>query len=66
MKAIEVYIGATKATLIAVLEAALRDVRDAPEGAVSVPIYAAPGEGYVTLTDEETANDEPGTVTIET
>lgn len=65
MSGFDVYIGASKDVLLELLEAAVRDIRMTTPGGVSVSIYATPGEGVLTFSDEDTGQDEPGRVTIE-
>ena len=65
MSAPSIYIGAQKETLIEVLEAALREIRESVEGSISVPIYANPKDGTVTFTDEDCGEDSLGWITIE-
>jgi hypothetical protein len=65
MAAPDIYVGGKKETLIELLEAALRSLRESTVGSVSVPMYANPTDGTITFTDEDTANDGEGVVTIE-
>ena len=52
----EIYVTAKKDTLEEILNLALRQVRDAPAGAVSVQIYANPGDESITFSDDDSAD----------
>lgn len=62
----DVYVGAKKSVLEALLELALAQVRESTEGAVSVTVYSTVDDSQVTFSDEDTEADEDNRVTIET
>jgi len=61
----DVYVQAKKAVLVQLLEVALENVRASTEGHVSVQIYSTVDDSVVNFSDEYTADDGPGRVTIE-
>lgn len=65
MAAAEIYVGGTKTALEEALNNALREVRAQAEGSISVTLYATTTDGSITFSDEDTAEDTEGQITIE-
>ncbi len=65
MSSYQIYVSAKKEILVRAVEQWLDDLKLSEEGAVSVTFYPTEGENKLTLTDEDTAQDDRLLIEVE-